>query len=292
VHGEASSSTTCLVGRPRTRPGSSQGDLVVVSELRKIERPGSGWADLRFGCPPDSDASRTQRGPSRHAHQRVGRWSMLNARDWLAGRCLARRTIVGPGRRQRQLRGVAARASPLFQVPPFVEVAAGGRVVPGQLGVTIVRGAGSGVAEAMHPRLRVRAAAPALLQHRHARSVTLGRPRQPLPLLLLHQGGGDRPVVGWAATRHVGDGWASRLTGLFRMVGRPWAGTTRPRIRPWSAFGTWLTRPRIRFAASARKPVKQQPGPGRAASTRPAVVSELRGQAPRAGGARPSDQLA
>jgi len=79
----------------------------------------------------------------------------------------------------------AARAGHWFQVPALVEVAAAGGVVPGQLGTAAVGGAGSGVAEAAHQRLGVRAATLPLLQHSHAWVVPLARASQTLPRPLL-----------------------------------------------------------------------------------------------------------
>jgi hypothetical protein len=74
------------------------------------------------------------------------------------------------------------------------------------------------------------------------------------------KGAGDRPVVGAAATRDAGGDRASRSTGLSRMVGRLCAATMRPMNRPWSAFGTWLTRPLSTLVRCSRKPAKQRVG--------------------------------
>src|SRR5829696_5230354 len=77
-----------------------------------------------------------------------------------APRALIHRTIVGRGRRHRRLGRTTARAGRRFWVPPLVEIAAPGRVVPGELGVAAVGGAGSGVAEAPHQRRGLGAATP------------------------------------------------------------------------------------------------------------------------------------
>jgi hypothetical protein len=50
----------------------------------------------------------------------------------------------------------------------LMEIAVAGRVVSGELSTAVIRCTGSGVAEAAHQRLRVRAAAPTFLQHHHA----------------------------------------------------------------------------------------------------------------------------
>ena len=140
--------------------------------------------------------SRPQRGPGRRTQDRAGRATQPADDQQLVDElALVRRTIVGRGRRQRRLRRVAARASPRFQVPPFVAIAARGRVVSGEPGGAAVRGAGAGVAKAADWRLGVRAAAPALLQHRHAWSVPTAE--QAKPCLPCHaQGRRHRPVVG------------------------------------------------------------------------------------------------
>jgi hypothetical protein len=177
------------------------------------------------GCPLLSEAfrsttarSRPQRGPGRRAQDRAGRAVQpANDQQLVDEMALVRRTIVGRGRRQRRLRRGAARASPLFQVPPFVEIAARGRVVSGEPGGAAVRGAGAGVAKAPDWRLGVRAAAPALLQHRHAWSVPTAE--QAKPCLPCHaQGRWRQASCRRAATRHAGGDRATRLTGLPRMV--------------------------------------------------------------------------
>jgi len=71
-----------------------------------------------------------------------------------------------------------------FPIPPLMEIAARGRVIPGELGVAAVRGAGAGVAKAAHRRLRTRGATLPLLHDSHAGGVPLGTARQ---TLLLHK---------------------------------------------------------------------------------------------------------
>jgi hypothetical protein len=130
---------------------------------------------------------------------------------------LVRRTIVGRGRRQQRLRRMAAGASPLFQVPPVVEIAARGRVVPGELGGAAVRSAGAGVAKASESRLGVRVAASSFLQHRHAWSVPSAE--QAKPCLACHAQRRWRQAGCWSgcdpAMLEVSG--ARRSTGLSRM---------------------------------------------------------------------------
>jgi hypothetical protein len=149
----------------RLEPGSERGQLSGVVRGSVFTRPRQ---------------SRPQRGPGRHGHGRAGRpYSPLTTSTSSTRWRFVRRTIGGRGRRQRRLRRVAARASPRFQVPALVEIAAPGRVVPGESGGAAVCGAGAGVAKVTDERLGVRAAAPALLQHRHAWSVPTAEQAKP-----------------------------------------------------------------------------------------------------------------
>ena len=111
---------------------------------------------------------------------------------------------------------MAVGASPLFQVPPFVEIAARGRVVPGELGGAAVHSAGAGVAKASEWRLGVRVAASSLLQHRHAWSVPSAE--QAKPCLACHAQRRWRQAGCWrAVTYHAGGDRARRSTGLSSM---------------------------------------------------------------------------
>jgi hypothetical protein len=57
----------CLVGKPPQAARQLRTDHVVVSELRRVERPAASTADLGVGCPPMTvvvHAVRLVRGPS------------------------------------------------------------------------------------------------------------------------------------------------------------------------------------------------------------------------------------
>jgi hypothetical protein len=238
-------------------------------------------------CPRRSGRPR----PPVAAPARPGPYSPLTTSNSSTSWRSVHRTIGGRGRRPRRLRRVAARPSPRFQVPPLVEIAAPGRVVPGQPGGAAVRGAGAGVAKAPGQRLGVRAAAPALLQHRHAWSVPTAE--QAKPGRPCHAQGRQQAGCRRGRARHAQGDRPTRLTGLPTMVGPPCAGTMRPRTRPQSAVGTWLRSPLRRFVPSSRKRVNQRVGPSRSARMRPALGSELRW--PGVGNwrrTRPSDQVA
>jgi hypothetical protein len=145
-----SRSSGCWYHRmPIARPCSAR-------TYRKPQNPGCRWAWA------ESPRGARRTAPHRRAAQR-----------------LVGRTIVGRGRRRRRLRRVAVRASPVVQVPPFVEIAAPGRVVSGEPGGAAVRGAGAGVAKVLDERLGVRAAASSFLQHRHAWIVPLAEQAKP-----------------------------------------------------------------------------------------------------------------
>lgn len=112
-----------------------------------------------------------QREPDRHAHSssRTGRPDG----GWPEGGSLAVVSALSAAK----ARGGEGGSS--VACPTLDGDCSKGRVVPGKLGSTAARGAGSRLAKAAHQRLRTRAAALALLQHRHALSV----PRQSKPNL-------------------------------------------------------------------------------------------------------------
>jgi hypothetical protein len=208
-------------------------------------------------------------GSRRHELDEAGPAGELTGR-----RRLVPRTIVGHGRRHRQLGRVAARASLLFPVPPLVEITVGSGVVPGELSVAAVRGAGSSVAEAAHQRLGIR--------------VGMMRPR-------------TRP-------------WSAFETWLTRLLSRFVASTRKPvkqRVAPsrpasarsalvselrWPSVGNWRRTPE-RSSCMSRRPSCRNvsvtlSGPPRLVGVPSTPGSarawRLRSSASRNGGARPA----